>query len=173
MSIACIYLPFYSVIALFIVSPYPSLLAIYIDYYRLPFQIILHLIPPLFFGFIAFSALIASAFRDPGQPRPLQDDDDADDIPLDPLRWCPKCIAPKPERTHHCSTCDRCVLKMDHHCVWLAACVGHRTQPSFIHFLAASTFLALYAAFSGSSFLYAYIIDPFILVSPFQVPFSI
>lgn len=29
---------------------------------------------------------------------------------------CKKCIAPKPPRTHHCSVCNRCVLKMDHHC---------------------------------------------------------
>ncbi|XP_016075439.1 PREDICTED: probable palmitoyltransferase ZDHHC16 isoform X4 [Miniopterus natalensis] len=29
---------------------------------------------------------------------------------------CKKCIYPKPARTHHCSVCNRCVLKMDHHC---------------------------------------------------------
>ncbi|XP_055109479.1 palmitoyltransferase ZDHHC16 isoform X9 [Symphalangus syndactylus] len=29
---------------------------------------------------------------------------------------CKKCIYPKPARTHHCSICNRCVLKMDHHC---------------------------------------------------------
>jgi palmitoyltransferase len=29
---------------------------------------------------------------------------------------CKKCISPKPPRTHHCSICNRCYLKMDHHC---------------------------------------------------------
>jgi palmitoyltransferase len=29
---------------------------------------------------------------------------------------CKKCIAPKPPRAHHCSVCNKCVLKMDHHC---------------------------------------------------------
>lgn len=29
---------------------------------------------------------------------------------------CKKCIKPKPPRTHHCSICNRCILKMDHHC---------------------------------------------------------
>ncbi|PBC34906.1 palmitoyltransferase [Apis cerana cerana] len=30
---------------------------------------------------------------------------------------CKKCIKPKPPRTHHCSVCNRCILKMDHHCL--------------------------------------------------------
>lgn len=29
---------------------------------------------------------------------------------------CKKCIAPKPPRAHHCSVCNKCILKMDHHC---------------------------------------------------------
>jgi len=32
------------------------------------------------------------------------------------VRRCRKCDGPKPERTHHCSVCKRCVLLMDHHC---------------------------------------------------------
>jgi palmitoyltransferase len=34
-------------------------------------------------------------------------------------RFCRKCKASKPDRTHHCSSCNRCVLKMDHHCVYI------------------------------------------------------
>jgi len=63
-------------------------------------------------------------------------------------RWCRKCWAPKPERAHHCSTCGRCVLKMDHHCPWLGSkCIGHRTYPAFLHFLCSVTCFALYVAF--------------------------
>lgn len=29
---------------------------------------------------------------------------------------CRKCNAPKPPRSHHCSICGVCILKMDHHC---------------------------------------------------------
>lgn len=37
----------------------------------------------------------------------------ADDADFNaPHKWCKKCWAPKPERTHHCSVCGRCVLKM-------------------------------------------------------------
>ena len=32
------------------------------------------------------------------------------------VKTCKKCFKPKPPRTHHCSICNTCVLKMDHHC---------------------------------------------------------
>jgi len=50
-------------------------------------------------------------------------------------RFCKKCRCVKPDRTHHCSTCGKCVLKMDHHCPWLATCVGLRNYKAFILFL--------------------------------------
>ena len=31
------------------------------------------------------------------------------------FRYCTHCEAFKPERTHHCRECKRCVLMMDHH----------------------------------------------------------
>ena len=50
-------------------------------------------------------------------------------------RYCKKCQVPKPDRTHHCSTCKRCVFKMDHHCPWLATCLGLHNYKTFVLFL--------------------------------------
>ena len=48
---------------------------------------------------------------------------------------CKKCIHPKPPRTHHCSVCDTCVLKMDHHCPWINGCIGHFNHRYFFLYM--------------------------------------
>ena len=47
-------------------------------------------------------------------------------------RYCLICHIFKPERCHHCSTCNRCVLNMDHHCPWINNCVGFQNRKFFI-----------------------------------------
>lgn len=50
-------------------------------------------------------------------------------------RWCRKCIKVKPDRCHHCRVCQRCVLKMDHHCPWINNCVGYYNYKFFFLFI--------------------------------------
>ena len=49
---------------------------------------------------------------------------------------CKKCFAVRPPRTHHCSTCNKCVQGMDHHCPWINQCVGVKNHKAFLLFLA-------------------------------------
>ena len=54
---------------------------------------------------------VAAVLRDPGAvPR----DDSAGFTSSWPL--CDECLIARPPEAHHCSTCGRCVLRMDHHC---------------------------------------------------------
>ncbi|KAL9245288.1 hypothetical protein vseg_018957 [Gypsophila vaccaria] len=57
------------------------------------------------------------------------------DLSHSKVRFCRKCNQLKPPRCHHCSVCGRCVLKMDHHCVWVVNCVGALNYKYFLLFL--------------------------------------
>ncbi|KAK4331530.1 Palmitoyltransferase [Rhodotorula toruloides] len=71
-------------------------------------------------------------------------------------RSCKKCPAtssggrpPKPERTHHCSVCQTCILKFDHHCPWIKGCVGLHNERYFVLFLCYFSVACLTAAALG------------------------
>lgn len=50
-------------------------------------------------------------------------------------KFCYRCRTHRPERSHHCSKCDRCIKKMDHHCFWLGRCINNDNMSHFIRFL--------------------------------------
>ncbi|KNC97509.1 uncharacterized protein SPPG_07424 [Spizellomyces punctatus DAOM BR117] len=60
------------------------------------------------------------------------------------LKYCTTCHVWRPARASHCSSCDRCVNNHDHHCPWMANCVGKRNYRYFYSFLCSCSALALY-----------------------------
>ncbi|PJF19899.1 Palmitoyltransferase [Paramicrosporidium saccamoebae] len=60
------------------------------------------------------------------------------------LRLCKKCDMIKPPRAHHCSHgCGSCILKMDHHCPWVANCIGFWNHGHFLRYTAYTWLAAL------------------------------
>ena len=54
---------------------------------------------------------------------------------FDPVLLCPDCEIIRTSRSRHCSICNKCVERFDHHCPWINNCVGTRNHGYFMCFL--------------------------------------
>ncbi|KAK9371038.1 DHHC palmitoyltransferase-domain-containing protein [Lipomyces kononenkoae] len=67
---------------------------------------------------------------------------ESDGYPL----WCQRCQSVKPDRAHHSSELDRCVVKMDHYCPWVGTIIGFKNYKLF--------YLFVLTCFSFTSFVF-------------------
>ncbi|KAL6989604.1 putative protein S-acyltransferase 17 [Sarracenia purpurea var. burkii] len=96
-------------------------------------------------GIILF---LLTSFSDPGTVNAENVSQYLSAYPYDNIIYlekkCSTCKILKPARSKHCSICDRCVARFDHHCGWMNNCIGERNTRYFISFLLWHFLLCIY-----------------------------
>lgn len=113
------------------------------------FRIYFIIVPILVTNFLSFTLAI---FTDPGHIKEFKSQSYQLEFPYDNILFfpnmdCSTCKTQKTARSKHCSTCDRCILMFDHHCIWLNNDVGYYNYRYFFTFLVNILLLLTYGSY--------------------------
>ncbi|ESW19089.1 hypothetical protein PHAVU_006G096000 [Phaseolus vulgaris] len=97
---------------------------------------------------IGILLFLLTSFTDPGTVNTENVSQYISAYPYDNIIYsekeCSTCKIPKPARSKHCSICDRCVARFDHHCGWMNNCIGEKNTRYFMAFLLWHFLICLY-----------------------------
>lgn len=71
---------------------------------------------------------------------------------FDPSSFCSACLVRRPVRSKHCSVCDRCVARFDHHCPWVGNCIGLNNHKYFMGFLWCLLLMCGWMLYGGANY---------------------
>lgn len=83
--------------------------------------------------------------------------------------YCDYCRMMRPAKSWHCRQCNVCILKRDHHCTFIARCVGLYNQRYFILFLGHVMLSMTYATYYNYFYVSSKFEDNGWIVSAFRL----